>query len=271
VISLLAAVLPYAAAGGGFVRNPNDAATSCVAKNETICFDWIADNWSDYVSPTLTHAAIVLISVAIGFAVAFGLALISHRRRWLVPPIVGATGVIYTIPSIALFLLLLPVSGRGNTTAVIALSLYTLQIIYRNIVTGLANVPAASRDAGRGMGMTDRQLLWKVELPLAVPEIIAGVRIATVSTIAIATLATFAGGGGLGAQIYQALGENVFKTGIVLPTAILIAMAIVFDALLVLLQSFLARWRKPRPADGTGRGRISEFFATRTFRAGGAT
>lgn len=266
MISLLAAALPYAAAGGDFVRNPNDAATSCVAKNETVCFDWLADNLDRYVSPTLEHAAIVLISVAIGFVVAFALALVSHRRRWLIPPIVGATGVIYTIPSIALFLLLLPVSGRGNTTAVIALSLYTLQIVYRNIVTGLANVPSSSKDAGQGMGMTDRQLLWKVELPLAVPEIIAGVRIATVSTIAIATLATFAGGGGLGAEIYAALQQNVFKTGIVAPVVILIAMAIIFDGLLVLAQSYLARWRKPRPVDGTGRGRFAEFFSNRTFR-----
>ena len=118
------------------------------------------------------------------------------------PAFIGATGVIYTIPSIALFLLLLPISGRGTLTALIALTLYTLQIIYRNIVTGLANVPAASKDAGRGMGMTDRQLLWRVELPLAVPEIIAGLRIATVSTVAIATLAVFAGAGGLGDVIY---------------------------------------------------------------------
>ena len=109
------------------------------------------------------------------------------------PTFTGLTGVLYTIPSIAFFLLLLPITGRGTATAIIALTLYTLQIIYRNIITGLANVPAPAKDSGRGMGMTDRQLLWRVELPLAVPEIIAGLRIATVSTVAIATLAFFAG------------------------------------------------------------------------------
>ena len=112
------------------------------------------------------------------------------------------TGVLYTVPSIAFFVLLLPITGRGTDTAIIALTAYTLQIIYRNIVAGLANVPAEAKDSGRGMGMTQRQLLWRVELPLAVPEIIAGLRIATVSTVAIATLAVFAGAGGLGAEIY---------------------------------------------------------------------
>ena len=146
--------------------------------------------------------------------IAFALALLSHRRRWLVPAVHRASpGVLYTIPSIAFFFLLLPITGRGNDTAIIALTAYTLQIIYRNIVAGLANVPGAAKDAGRGMGMTDRQLLWRVELPLAVPEIIAGLRIATVSTVAIATLAVFAGGGGLGAELY---GDITFKTGIVI-------------------------------------------------------
>ncbi len=134
--------------------------------------------------------------------IALGLALVSHRRRWLVPAITGLTGVLYTVPSIAFFLLLIPITGRGTDTAIIALTAYTLQIIYRNAVAGLANVPAEARDSGRGMGMTPRQLLWRVELPLAVPEIIAGLRIATVSTVAIATLAVFAGAGGLGAEIY---------------------------------------------------------------------
>ena len=102
-----------------------------------------------------------------GFVVAMVLAIVSHGRRWLIPVFIGTTGVLYTIPSIALFLLLLPITGRGTETAMIALSLYNLQIIYRNANSGLANVPASARDSGTGMGMTKRQLLWKVELPLA--------------------------------------------------------------------------------------------------------
>ncbi len=164
------------------------------------------------------------------------------------PTFVGVTGVLYTIPSIALFLILLPITGRGTVTAIIALTLYNLQIIYRNIVTGLANVPAASRDAGRGMGMTERQLLWRVELPLAVPEIIAGLRIATVSTVAIATLAVFAGAGGLGEVIYtQGHQNDVFKTAIVVGSGIAIAMAVAFDAFYLTAQRVISPWRTVRP------------------------
>ncbi len=136
----------------------------------------------------------------LGFAVAFALALLAHRQRWLQPPLLAGTGVLYTIPSVAFFFLLLPITGRGRDTAIIALSAYTLQIIYRNTMVGLANVPASVKDAARGMGLTERQILWKVELPLATPEIVAGLQIATVSTVAIATLAVFAGGGGLGGR-----------------------------------------------------------------------
>lgn len=158
----------------------------------------------------------------------------------------GITGALYTIPSLAFFFLLLPVTGRGADTAIIALTAYTLQIIYRNIVVGLRNVPAEAREAGRGMGMTDRQLLWGVELPLALPEIVGGLRIATVSTVALATLAVFAGGGGLGSQIVA--GSNItFRTGVITAGGIAILMAIGFDALLVGAQRLLAPWRRARP------------------------
>jgi osmoprotectant transport system permease protein len=244
MLSDLAVLLPIAQNGDGFVRDPAESGTSCVAENDTVCIGWALDNIDRYVTPTLEHLELVVLSVGIGFMLAFAMALLSHRRRWLVPTFTGVTGVIYTIPSVALFLLLLPITGRGTTTAVIALTLYTLQIIYRNIVTGLANVPEAAKDSGQGMGMTERQLLWKVELPLAVPEIIAGLRIATVSTVAIATLAVFAGAGGLGAEIYN---DIDFKTGIVICGTIAIAMAIGFDALYVGAQRLISPWRKVRP------------------------
>jgi len=229
------------------VREPGSGATTCQGKNESICPGFVLENIDDYISPTLEHVALVLTSVLIGFALAMTLAILSHGRRWLIPPFIGLTGVIYTIPSIALFLLLLPITGRGFKTAVIALSLYTLQIIYRNANAGLANVPASAKDAGRGMGMTNRQLLWRVELPLALPEIIAGLRIATVSTVAIATLAIFAGAGGLGEVIYnEGVQRGVFKTNIVLGSLIAIVMAIGFDGLLVLGQRLGSPWRRVR-------------------------
>ena len=236
------AVLVLAQINQDFFKERSD--TGCVQENGAFCFGWAADNFDRYVTPALQQVALVFVSVALGFAIAMTLALLSHRRRWLVPPITGATGVLYTVPSIAFFFLLLPITGRGADTAVIALTAYTLQIIYRNIVAGLANVPPDARDTGRGMGMTDRQLLWKVELPLAVPEIIAGLRIATVSTVALATLAVFAGGGGLGTEIYADL---TFKTNVVIAGGLAILIAITFDLALVGVQRLVVPWRRVRP------------------------
>jgi osmoprotectant transport system permease protein len=229
------------------IREAGSGATTCEGKNDAFCPGFVIDNIDDYVSPFLEHIVLVLASVLAGFVVAMALAIVSHGRRWLIPVFIGTTGVLYTIPSIALFLLLLPITGRGTVTALIALSLYNLQIIYRNANSGLANVPDAARDAGRGMGMTDRQLLWRVEIPLAVPEIIAGIRIATVSTVAIATLAIFAGAGGLGEILYnEGIQRDVFNTNIVFGSVLAVALAISFDGLLVLAQRFIAPWRKVR-------------------------
>ena len=230
-----------------------DSSDQCIQDNGAFCFNWIAENFSDrYVGPTLEHLVLVGVSVFLGFALAMGMAVLSHRKRWLVPPFIGVTGVLYTIPSVAFFFLLLPVTGRGVDTALIALTAYNLQIIYRNIVAGLNNVPAGPKDAGRGMGMTSRQLLWKVEFPLAVPEIVAGLRIATVSTVAIATLADFAGGGGLGSQIIT--GSNItFKTNILVVTVLAVGMAILFDILFLLAQRRLTRWQEGREGEARSR------------------
>jgi osmoprotectant transport system permease protein len=219
---------------------------TCVSENKAFCFDWAFDNADRYVTPTLQHLVLVVVPVALGFVIAFALALIAHRRGWLVTTFTGLTGILYTIPSLAFFSLLLPLTGRGTDTAIIALTAYTLQIIFRNIVTGLANVPGSAKDAGRGMGMSERELLWRVEIPLAVPEIIGGLRIATVSTVALATLAVFAGAGGLGSEIYP-IGLT-FKTGIIIVGGIAIVMAIAFDVLLVGAQRVLTPWQRARPA-----------------------
>jgi osmoprotectant transport system permease protein len=218
---------------------------NCVTDNGTFCFDWAIDNFDRYTTPLWEHLLLVVPSVVLGFLIAFALALLSHRIRWLVPGFTLATGVLYTIPSIAFFLLLLPITGRGRDTAIIALTAFTIQIIYRNIVTGLANVPEGAKDAGRGMGMTDGQLLRRVELPLSIPEIVAGLRIATVSTVAIASLAVFAGAGGLGAAIYA---DIDFKTNVVIAGGLCVLMAIVFDLLLVVAGALLSPWRGAEPS-----------------------
>ena len=213
----------------------------CVQENGLFCFGWAVDNIDRYVDPAIQQAFLVVVSVGFGFAIAFGLALLSHRQRWLQPPLLGATGVLYTVPSLAFFFLLLPITGFGDDTAIIALTAYTLQIIYRNLVVGLANVSGSVKDAARGMGLTERQLLWRVELPLALPEIVAGLRLATVTTVALATLAFFAGAGGLGEQIYQ---DITFKTNIIIAGGIAILMALGFDAILLAAQRLLTPWRR---------------------------
>jgi len=220
--------------------------TSCIAQNK-LCPGWIVDNFDRYTHPLLEHVVLVVLSVVIGFAIAFALALVAHRRRWLVGPITALTGVLYTLPSLAVFFLLLPITGRGTLTAVTALTAYTLQIIFRNIVTGLDNVPADAKDAGRGVGLTERQLLWRVEIPLALPDIIAGLRIASTTTVGLATLAVFAGAGGLGSEIIA--GSNItFKTGVVAAGGLAVLLALVLDVFLLAVQRALSPWRRVRTA-----------------------
>jgi osmoprotectant transport system permease protein len=217
---------------------------SCVADNG-FCPDWIVDNFDRYTDPLLKHVFLSVVSVGIGFAIAFGLALLAHRRRFLVGPITQITGILYTLPSLAVFFLLLPITGRGNGTAIIALVAYSLLIIFRNVIAGLDNVPAETKDAARGMGLTDRQLLWRVELPLALPEILAGLRIATTTTVGLATLAFFAGAGGLGEQIFADIN---FKSNVVTAGGLAILLAAALDAIILLVQRAVTPWTRARVA-----------------------
>jgi osmoprotectant transport system permease protein len=144
---------------------------------------------------------------------------------------------------VAVFFLLLPITGRGRTTAIIALVAYTLLILFRNVIAGLDNVPADARDAGRGMGLTPRQLLWRVELPLALPEIMAGLRIAATTTVGLATLAFFAGAGGLGEQIFADIN---FKSNVVVAGGLAVALAALLDGLILLVQRAVTPWTRAR-------------------------
>jgi osmoprotectant transport system permease protein len=216
------------------------AEPSCVERGG-LCPGWIADNLDRYWTPLLEHLVLVAVSVGAGFAIAFGLALLAHRRRRLVAPITQVTGILYTIPSLALFFLLLPVTGRGTLTAVIALTAYTLLILFRNVVDGLAEVPGEARDAGRGMGLTDRQLLWRVELPLALPAIVTGLRIATTTTVALAALAFYAGAGGLGAPMEAA---KAFDSNVVVAGGLCVLLAVALDGLLLGAQRALTPWAR---------------------------
>ena len=213
---------------------------TCVSE-DGFCPDWIVDNLDRYVDPLVQHVFLTVVSVAIGFAISFALALLAHRRQWLKPPISAFTSVLFTIPSVAAFLLLLPVTGRTSLTAIIALVAYTQVFLFRNAVNGLGNVPEETRDAARGMGLTDRQVLWRVELPLAVPEILAGLRIATVTTVNLATLAFFAGAGGLGEQIYQ---DITFRSNVVVAGGLAVLLAAAFDLLIIGGQRIATPWRR---------------------------
>jgi osmoprotectant transport system permease protein len=216
----------------------------CVSNNG-ICPNWIVDNFDRYLSPLWQHIYLTLVSVAIGFAIAFALALLAHRRRWLAPPITQVTGILYTLPSVAVFFLLLPLTGRGNTTAIIALVAYSLLILFRNFMAGFENVPGEARDAGRGMGLTQRQLLWRVELPLALPEIMAGLRIAVTTTVGLASLAFLAGAGGLGEALFDDIN---FRSNVLVAGGLAVLLAVVLDLVVLAIQTAMTPWTRAAAA-----------------------
>jgi osmoprotectant transport system permease protein len=214
--------------------------SDCVS-NDGFCPGWIANNWERYTHPFWQHVYLTVIALAIGFAIAASLALLAHRRRWLIGPVTTATGIMYTIPSLSLFFLLQPITGRGTTTALVALVSYTLLIIFRNVLAGLDNVAPETRDAARGLGLTEAQVLWRIEVPLALPEIMAGLRVASTTTVGLATLAFFAGAGGLGASIFSDL---TFKSNVVVAGGLCVVLAVVLDLLILGAQRMLTPWRR---------------------------
>jgi len=219
-------------AGGPVIPNFGQG-SKCEQTNGWWCTDWLHAHWGDTLQPALVqHIELSLIAVGIGFALAVLLALVGVRYRLLDAPIGVFADFLYTIPSLALFQLLVPFTGLTVTTVEIALVSYTLLILYRNMVEGLRAVPSDALEAARGMGLTRRQTFLRVELPLATPTIIAGLRIATVSTISIATIA--------------ALGQDVFKTEILAAGALTVALALLADGLLVLTQRVVTPWSHAR-------------------------
>lgn len=219
--------------------------SKCVTENHVFCWGWVREHWSDTLEPALLqHLKLTGIAVAIGFAIAFAAALLAYRYRRLDQPIGLFSDFLYTIPSLALFQLLVPITGLTVTTVEVALVSYTLLILYRNILEGLRAVPAEVREAARGMGLSTPQILLKIELPLATPAIVAGLRIATVSTISIATVAAFVLPQGLGYPIFIAIQQNEFKTEIIAAGGLAILLALAADAVLVVAQRALTPWRK---------------------------
>jgi osmoprotectant transport system permease protein len=219
--------------------------SECVTENRVFCPGWVRDHWGDTLEPALVqHLKLTGIAVSIGFAIALVAALVAYRYRRLDHPFGLVSDFLYTIPSLALFQLLVPITGLTVTTVEVALVSYTLLILYRNILEGLRGVPEEVRESARGMGLTPLQTLLRIDLPLAAPAIVAGLRLATVSTISIATVAAFVIPQGLGRPIFVGLTQNVFKTEIIAAGGLAILLALSVDGLLVLVQRSLTRWRR---------------------------
>jgi osmoprotectant transport system permease protein len=231
-------------AGGPVIPNFGQG-SRCEQTNGWWCTDWLHAHWGDTLQPALVqHIELSAIAVGIGFALALVLALAGFRFRLLDAPIGFFADFLYTIPSLALFQLLVPLTGLTVTTVEIALVSYTLLILYRNMIEGLRAVPTDALEAARGMGLTRFQTLVRVELPLAVPAIVAGLRIASVSTISIATVAAFVIPQGLGNPIFIALRQDLFKTEILAAGGLAVALALTADALLALTQRVLTPWSR---------------------------
>jgi osmoprotectant transport system permease protein len=238
------------AASGPILPNfGNPHAYSCERANRLFCWGWFSQNWSGILWPALRqHVVLTLIAVVIGFLISSALALMAYRYPRTEQPVIAFTSFLYTIPALALFELLVPVPGLGlsRATAEVALVAYSLLILFRNTLTGLRSVPRDVRDAAAGMGMSERQMLLRVDLPLALPAIVAGLRIATVSTVALATIAALVVNQGLGVPILTAIQNNFFKTELIAAGALAVLLAIAADVLLVVLQRALTPWARAR-------------------------
>jgi osmoprotectant transport system permease protein len=215
-----------------------------------IRFDWIARNLGEIAQRIGEHLVMTVVAVGIGFVISFVLALAIRRWRSLAAPVFAVSGVLYTIPSLGLFALLIPITGLSIVSAEIALVSYTVLILVRNIVAGLEAVPADVSEAAIGMGFTSWQRLWAIELPIAVPIIVAGVRIATVTTIGLVTVTSLIGQGGLGYFIVVVGIRQFFPTAIYVGAGLSIALAIVADLALLALQAGLTPWARARGAAG---------------------
>ena len=214
--------------------------------NGRFCLHWFLDNFDNRFLPRVyEHIEMTLIAVSIGFVLAFVTALLAHRWHRLEMPFANVYALFYTIPSIAFFQIMVPVTGIGWTSIEIALITYTLLILFRNTVAGLRAVPPEAKDAAEGMGLTRRQVLWRVELPLAMPAIVAGIRVATVTTISLATIAAYITPLGLGAPIFSAI-QTGANTDFVAAGLLAITLALLADLIIVLIQRVISPWQRAR-------------------------
>ncbi|MEW6638412.1 MAG: ABC transporter permease [Actinomycetota bacterium] len=211
-----------------------------------IDWGWLRENFGEDIVPAVIgHLYLSFVSIAIALVISIPAGVLVARHRKAYAPVTFFTGFLYTIPSLALFAILVTVPGIGigPRPVIIALVAYSLLVLIRNTVAGLDSVPAETKDAARGMGLTDRQILLRVELPLALPVIVAGIRIATVTVIGIATIGAYIAGGGLGALIFDGINRN-FPTMVIAGAALATAMAVLADISLLWLERRLRPWAR---------------------------
>jgi osmoprotectant transport system permease protein len=212
-----------------------------------IRWDWIGGNLDQIASATWDHLVLTVIAVGAGFVISLALGLAAHRRRALYGPVAGIAGLLYTIPSLALFAILVPYTGLSLLTAEIGLVSYTLLILVRGVVSGLDGVPADALDAAAGMGYDGTRRLLRVELPLALPVIVASLRLATVSTIGLVMVTALIGEGGLGQLMLRGFNRG-FPTMVYVGVVVSVVLAVALDLLLVGMQRRLMPWTRA----GTG-------------------
>jgi osmoprotectant transport system permease protein len=206
-------------------------------------WSWVRTHLHVILHDLWQHLLLTLLAVGIGLLITFPLALLARAWRPIKGPLLGLTGALYAIPSLALFAVLVPFTGFTTTSAEIGLVSYTLLILLRNLLVGLDSVPDEVRDAARGMGFGRWRMLTGVDLPLALPALFAGIRIATVTTIGLVTVTVFIGQGGLGAMMFQGF-QNSFRTQEVVGAALVVALAVVADLVLVGVQRALTPWAR---------------------------
>ncbi len=227
---------------------PHPARAAAEPANPWFSWDYVEANSADIIAALSQHVRLTVETVLLGLLVAVPLALAARRWRWLAGPVLGTAGVLYTIPSLALFAFLAPFTGlTRERTVLLGLVIYALLVLVRNILVGLEGVPEDVREAARGMGYAGPRMLWRIELPVALPAILAGVRIATVSTVALVTVGIINGNGGLGGLIFRGFNNGFYRAEILTASLLTVALGLTADLLLAGATRLLTPWSR-RPA-----------------------
>jgi osmoprotectant transport system permease protein len=205
---------------------------------------YVIDNWVTILRYLGEHVRLTIAAVVLGAAIALPLALLARGNRYLAGPVLGLSTVVYTVPSLAMFAFIFPFTGLSATTVLIGLVAYSLVILVRNFLAGLQGVPAEVREAARAMGYGRVRLFWQIDLPLALPAFMAGLRIATVSTVALTTVGVLVGHGGLGQLITGGFNANFYRAEIVTGAVGCVLLALVADVLLAGLERVLTPWAR---------------------------